>query len=156
MAATHPGKQVPFSLEQEQELPRSHLALRCQVSSASAQGSSLSPGWPEAIRQWVSGHWLTTGCSGVALPEQRCPHQGTAKSWKRLWVRGAHSQGLVPSRPWPSRVREPQELGQMSPCGAGDCWLCQGHCVPRAATSLQCRAGKKDYPFRRTSRVALT
>lgn len=30
----------------------------------------------------------------------------------------------------------------MGPCGTGDCLLCQGHCVPRAATSLQPRAGK--------------
>lgn len=137
VAARLSGKQAPFSLEQE---PGSSQKSSCPVMPSQLWFSTrIFPlSWlPRSnIRQWVSGHWLTTGCSGTAWLEQRSPHQETVESWEKLWVRGAHSQAFVPSRPWSSRVREPQESRQMGPCGAGDCLQCQGHCVPRAATSL--------------------
>lgn len=43
---------------------------------------------------------MSLGLSGEAHTK------GTAREPESLWVRGAHSQALVPSRPWSSRVRD--------------------------------------------------
>lgn len=152
MAARLSGKQPPFSLEQE---PGSSQKSSCSEMPSQLWFSTriflLSWLARSNFRQWLSGHRLTIGCSGAAWPEQRSPHQGSAESWERLWVSGAHSQALVPSRAWSSRVREPQESGQMGPCGAGGLFAVPGTLRAQSCHQSAAQGWEADYPFRRTS-----
>lgn len=150
VAAKLSGKQAPFFLEQEPgSSQKSSRPVMPSQLWFSTRLSSLSWLVRSNIRQWVSGRWLTTGGSGAAWPEQRSLHQETVESWEKLWVRGAHSQAFVPSRPWSSRVWEPQESGQMGPCGAGDCFAVPGTLRAQSCHQPAAQGWEAGLPFQK-------